>query len=65
MLFDRSLVLDADEELCFRVTDALRCTLDRRRSRARALDLDDVITCTSGPRPARIVSFAVGTSTRS
>ena len=58
MLFDRSLVLDADEELCFRVTDVSGALLTVDGRELGRLDLDDVITCTSGPRPARIVSFA-------
>jgi NAD+ kinase len=58
MLFDRSLVLDADEELCFRVTDAAGAVLTVDGRELGHLDLDDVITCTAGPLPARIVSFA-------
>ena len=57
MLFDRSLVLDADEEL--RVTvdqpQGVMVTIDGRS--LGGLDLDDTVTCTSGTKPARIVSF--------
>ena len=58
MLFDRSLVLDADEELCFRVTDAAGALLTVDGRELGHLDLDDTITCTAGRKSARIVSFA-------
>ncbi len=57
MLFDRSLVLDADEELGFTVTDG-RCvvlTLDGRE--LGRLVPGDEVSCTAGPKPARIVTF--------
>lgn len=57
MLFDRSLVLDADEELRFTV-DAdhhVVLTLDGRE--LGSLEPADTVTCTAGPKPARIVSF--------
>jgi NAD+ kinase len=57
MLFDRSLVLDADEELRFVVIDERRAvvTLDGRT--LGTLETGDAMTCTAGPEPARIVSF--------
>jgi NAD+ kinase len=57
MLFDRSLVLDADEELRFTVTDAHTAvvTLDGRE--LGVLEPGDSVTCTAGPKPARIVTF--------
>jgi len=57
MLFDRSLVLDADEDLRFTV-DAdhhVVMTLDGRE--VGQLEPGDTVTCTAGPKPARIVSF--------
>jgi len=58
MLFDRSLVLDPDEELRFKVTDmnGALITVDGRE--LGHLDVDDAVTCTAGPKSARIVSFA-------
>jgi NAD+ kinase len=57
MLFDRSLVLDSDEELRFGLTDdrTVMLTLDGRQ--LGELGLGDTVTCTGGTRPARIVSF--------
>jgi len=57
MLFDRSLVLDADEELRFTVDQShgVVLTLDGRG--LGGLDLCDTVTCTGGVKPARIVSF--------
>jgi len=57
MLFDRSLVLDADEELRFTVDQAegVVLTLDGRN--LGGLDLGDTVTCTGGSKPARIVSL--------
>ncbi len=57
MLFDRSLVLDADEELRFTVTEArgVLVTLDGRQ--LGVLEEGDTVTCTAGPKPARIVTF--------
>lgn len=57
MLFDRSLVLDAEEELRFRVEDehSVALTLD---GRVRGeLHAGDTVTCSGGRRPARIVTF--------
>jgi NAD+ kinase len=57
MLFDRSLVLDADEELRATVDQprGVVVTIDGRS--LGGLDLDDTVTCTGGAKPARIVSF--------
>jgi NAD+ kinase len=57
MLFDRSLVLDAEEELRFVITDERSAivTLDGRE--LGPLDAGDTVTCTAGPKPARIISF--------
>jgi NAD+ kinase len=57
MLFDRSLVLDADEELRFTVTDgrAVVLTLDGRE--LGRLVPGDAVSCTAGPKPGRIVTF--------
>jgi NAD+ kinase len=57
MLFDRSLVLDADEELALTVTDdrTVLLTIDGR-SRG-VLGTGDTVRCTGGPRPARLVTF--------
>jgi NAD+ kinase len=57
MLFDRSLVLDADEELALTVTDdrTVLLTIDGR-SRG-VLSNGDTVRCTGGPRPARLVTF--------
>jgi NAD+ kinase len=59
MLFDRSLVLGADEELRFEVTDgrAVMLTLDGQD--LGTLAPGDVVTCTGGPKPARIVTFGL------
>ncbi len=57
MLFDRSLVLDADEELALSVTDdqTVLLTIDGRfRGVLRA---GDSVRCTGGPVPARLVTF--------
>jgi NAD+ kinase len=57
MLFDRSLVLDAHEELRFTVDEprGVLLTLDGRD--LGVLGEADTVTCTAGPKPARIVSF--------
>jgi NAD+ kinase len=57
MLFDRSLVFDADEELRFDVVDerGVVLTLDGRE--VGPLAAGEAVTCTGGPRPARIVTF--------
>ncbi len=57
MLFDRPLVLDPHEELGFVVLDerSVVLTLDGRE--LGQLDPGDTVTCTGGPRPARMVTF--------
>jgi NAD+ kinase len=57
MLFDRSLVLDADEELALVVSDdrPVLLTIDGRER--GVLEPGDVVRCTGGPRPARLVTF--------
>jgi NAD+ kinase len=56
MLFDRSLVLGPEEELRFVVDERpVALTLDGQE--LGHLDAGDAITCTGGPRPARIVSL--------
>jgi NAD+ kinase len=56
MLFDRSLVLGAEEELRFVVDDRpVALILDGQG--LGHLDAGDAVACTGGPRPARIVSF--------
>ncbi len=57
MLFDRSLVLDPDEEICFTVTDgrAVVLTVDGRE--LGRLVAGDEVVCTAGAKSARIVTF--------
>jgi len=57
MLFDRSLVLDAEEELRFTVTEerGVLLTLDGRQ--LGLLEEGDTVACTAGPKPARMVTF--------
>jgi len=56
MLFDRSLVLDADEELALTVSDwTVLLTIDGRER--GVLGAGDTVRCTGGPRPARLVTF--------
>jgi NAD+ kinase len=57
MLFDRSLVLDADEELRFTVDEPRGVLLTLDGVQHGLLDGGDTVTCTSGPKPARIVTF--------
>ena len=57
MLFDRSLVLDADEELRFTVDESRGVVLTLDGRGLGVLDLLDTVTCTGGAKPARIVSF--------
>src|SRR5687768_10632354 len=57
MLFDRSLVLDAGEELRFRVEDDRGVALALDGTVRGQLERGDTVTCTGGPRPARIVTF--------
>lgn len=57
MLFDRSLVLDADEELTLLVSDdrPVLLTIDGRER--GVLEPGDTVRCTGGPRPARVVTL--------
>jgi NAD+ kinase len=57
MLFDRSLVLDADEELRFTVDEPRGVLLTLDGVELGVVDLGDTVTCTGGPKPARIVTF--------
>ena len=57
MLFDRSLVLDAEEELRFTVDEARGVLLTLDGVQLGLLDDGETVTCTGGPKPARIVSF--------
>jgi NAD+ kinase len=59
MLFDRSLVLGADEELQFEVSDGRQVVLTLDGIELGTLDPGDVVTCTGGPKPARIVTFGL------
>ncbi|MGZ6965776.1 MAG: NAD(+)/NADH kinase [Acidimicrobiia bacterium] len=57
MLFDRSLVLDANEELALVVSDdrPVLLTIDGRER--GVLEPGDVVRCTGGPGPAYVVTF--------
>ncbi len=57
MLFDRTLVLDAEETLELVVSDErpVLLTIDGRER--GELAPGDVVRCTGGPRPARVVTF--------
>ena len=58
MLFDRSLVLDADEELRFTVDRRPHRRAHRSTAASSASSTPgDAVTCTGGPKPARIVTF--------
>jgi NAD+ kinase len=57
MLFDRSLVLDAEEDLRFTVTDARPAVLTLDGRELGVLDVGDTVSCTGGPKSARIVTF--------
>ncbi len=59
MLFDRSLVLGADETLAFEVTDGRQVVLTLDGMELGTLEAGDVVTCTGGPKPARIVTFGL------
>ncbi|MEP6625293.1 MAG: NAD(+)/NADH kinase [Acidimicrobiia bacterium] len=57
MLFDRTLVLDDDEELDLRVTDRPAVlTIDGRE--LGEVEAGAVVSCTCGPDPARLITFA-------
>jgi NAD+ kinase len=57
MLFDRSLVLDADEELRFVVIDQRNVVLNLDGRVIGTLETGDSVACTAAPGPARIVTF--------
>ena len=57
MLFDRSLVLDEEEELRFTVAAERNVVLTLDGRELGDLDEGDTVTCTGGPKPARIVTF--------
>lgn len=57
MLFDRSLVIDADEEIRFTVDQDHQVVLTLDGRELAELDAGDTVTCTGGPKPARIVTF--------
>ena len=57
MLFDRSLVLDAEETLRFVVTDERSVMLTADGLELGELDAGDTVLCTGGPHPARIVTL--------
>ena len=57
MLFDRSLVLDADESLRFSVCDDRSVVLTADGRELGELAVGDRVTCTGGPLPARIVTL--------
>ena len=56
MLFDRSLVLGPTRSCASSSTSAPSCSRSTGGSSAH-LDAGDAVTCTAGPRPARIVTF--------
>ena len=57
MLFDRSLVLDGEEELSFVVVDERTVVLTLDGRELGLVETGATITCTRGPQPARIVTF--------
>ncbi len=57
MLFDRSLVLDPSELVRFEVTAARSVVLTLDGRVLGALETGDVVSCTGGPRPARVVTL--------
>jgi len=57
MLFDRALVLGAHEEVRFVVIDERQAVLTLDGRVLGTLEAGDEVTCTGGPRPARIVTF--------
>jgi NAD+ kinase len=59
MLFDRALVLGPDEELRFRVTGDRAVVFTVDGSDHGSLAPGDEVTCTAGPKPARIVTFGL------
>ncbi len=57
MLFHRSLVLGPEEELEFEVTSQLPVGLVLDGREVGRLSPGDSVTCTQGPRPARLMTF--------
>jgi NAD+ kinase len=57
MLFDRSLVLDADEELRFVVIDERNAVITLDGRMLGTLENGDAVTCRAAQRPARVVMF--------
>jgi NAD+ kinase len=57
MLFDRSLVLAADEELRFDVTDDRSVVLTADGRELGELAAGDIVTCAAGPLAARIATL--------
>ena len=57
MLFDHSLVFAPDEELAFQVTGSAAVGLILDGREVGRLGDGDVVTCTQGPRPARLITF--------
>jgi NAD+ kinase len=57
MLFDRSLVLDAEEELALSISENQQVLLTIDGRARGVLEAGDMVRCTAGPRPARIVTF--------
>jgi NAD+ kinase len=57
MLFDRSLVLDADEELRFVVIDQRNAVLTLDGRALGTLETGDSVTCAAAQLPARVVTF--------
>jgi NAD+ kinase len=57
MLFDRALVLAAEETLRFVVCDDRSVVLTADGRELGELAAGDAVTCTGGPHPARIVTF--------
>ena len=57
MLFHRSLVLGPEEELEFEVTSQLAVGLVLDGREVGRLSPGDSVTCTQGPRPARLMTF--------
>jgi len=57
MLFDRSLVLDAEEELLLTVTESRAVVLTLDGQELGQLDAGDSVRCTGAPKPARVVTL--------
>jgi len=57
MLFDRSLVLDEEEQLRFTVAEERNVVLTLDGRELGQLEAGDTVSCTGGPKPARIVTF--------